>query len=76
MLQTFAILQEKESKGDSEIIRATIPPESKAVSTFVSKDRTANPAEASQQVHMGRVPLGHRWSAPLSHGVDATTPAG
>lgn len=49
MLQTFAILQEKESKGDSEIIRATIPPESKAVSTFVSKDRTA-----TQQRHLSR----------------------
>ena len=49
MLQTFAILQEKDSKGDSEIIRATIPPESKTVYTFVSKDRTA-----TQQRHLSR----------------------
>ena len=49
MLQTFAILQEKDSKGDSEIIRATIPPGSKTVSTFVSKDRTA-----TQQSHLSR----------------------
>lgn len=34
------------------------------------------PAEPSQQVHMGRAPLGQRWGAPLSHGVDATTPMG
>lgn len=50
--QTFSILPEKDSKDDSEIIRATIPPGSKAVSTFVSKDRSAT--QPSQQVHMGR----------------------
>lgn len=49
MLQIFSILPEKDSKGDSEIIRATIPPGSKTVSTFVSKDRSA-----TQQSHLSQ----------------------